>query len=505
MNENLYSLFESRFPADRAKPLLVLEDGREISYGEADRTCARYAAFLASLGLAPGDRVAVQVEKSPGALFLYLACLRAGLVYLPLNSAYQEGEVGYFLENAEPGAVVAQPRSLPWLEPLAARLGIRHVLSMDEQGEGTFAQAARGAAESFATVGRRADDLAAILYTSGTTGRSKGAMITHRNLASNARVLHAYWGFRPDDVLVHMLPLFHVHGLFVACHCVLMNGTAMRFHARFDARRALEDFGPSTVFMGVPTFYTRLLAEPGLDRRACGRMRLFISGSAPLLAETHAEFEKRTGHRILERYGMTETGMLTSNPLEGERRPGTVGFPLPGTSVRVVDDGGRPCAAGEIGHIQVKGDNVLPGYWRMPEKNKEEFTPDGYFRTGDVGSFSPDGYLAIVGRSKDLIITGGYNVYPKEVELAIDELPAVAESAVIGVPHPDFGEAVTAVVVPRAGATPPTEAEVIAWLKSRLANFKVPKRVFLVPELPRNTMGKVQKNVLRDRYAAPGG
>lgn len=504
MNENLFSLFESRFPANRARALLYLDDGREISYAEAEETCARFAGLLAGLGLAPGDRVAVQVEKSPAALFLYLACLRAGLVFLPLNSAYQEGEVAYFLENAEPGAVVAQPRSAPWLEPLCARLGIRHVFSLDEEGGGTFVEAATGAGTRFDTVSRRADDLAAILYTSGTTGRSKGAMITHRNLASNAAVLHAYWGFVPDDVLVHMLPLFHVHGLFVACHCVLMNGTGMRFHAKFDARRALEDFGRSTVFMGVPTFYTRLLAEKGLDRRACSGMRLFVSGSAPMLSETHADFEARTGQRIIERYGMTETGMLTSNPLDGERRPGTVGLPLPGTSVRVVDEAGRVCAAGEIGAIQVKGDNVLPGYWRMPEKTREEFTSDGYFRTGDVGAFSADGYLSIVGRSKDLIITGGFNVYPKEVELAIDELPAIAESAVIGVPHPDFGEAVTAVVVPRPGAQAPAESEVIAWLKPRLANFKLPKRVFIVKELPRNTMGKVQKNVLRERYSGPG-
>jgi malonyl-CoA/methylmalonyl-CoA synthetase len=503
MNDNLYALFESRFPADRSQPFLLLDDGWAMSYGEAEAACARYAALLSGLGLAPGDRVAVQVEKSPEALVLYLACLRAGLVYLPLNSAYQQGEVSYFLENAEPGAVVAQPRSLPWLAPLAASRGIRHVFSLDEAGQGSLADAAAGAPAAFRTVARRADDLAAILYTSGTTGRSKGAMISHRNLAANAKVLHAYWGFRPDDVLVHMLPLFHVHGLFVACHCVLMNGTAMRFHAKFDAARALRDFAKSTVFMGVPTFYTRLLAEAGLAREACSRMRLFISGSAPLLAETHAQFESRTGHRILERYGMTETGMLTSNPLDGERRPGTVGFPLPGTEVRVVDDAGAACRCGDIGHIQVKGDNVLSGYWRMPEKNKEEFTADGFFRTGDVGAFSADGYLSIVGRSKDLIITGGYNVYPKEVELAIDELASVAESAVIGVPHPDFGEAVTAVVVPRPGAPAPTEAEVIAWLKGRLANFKVPKRVHVVSELPRNTMGKVQKNVLRDRFAPP--
>ncbi|MBL0140923.1 MAG: malonyl-CoA synthase [Betaproteobacteria bacterium] len=505
MNDNLYSLFESRFPADRTRALLILPDGREIAYGEAEQTCARYASCLAALGLSPGDRIAVQVEKSPEALLLYLACLRAGLVYLPLNSAYQQGEVGYFLENAEPGAVVAQPRSAPWLEPLAAKRGIRHVFTLDENGEGSFVEAARAGKPRFDTAPRRADDLAAILYTSGTTGRSKGAMITHRNLASNAKVLHAYWGFRPTDVLVHMLPLFHVHGLFVACHCVLMNGTAMRFHGKFDSHAALEDFRRSTVFMGVPTFYTRLLNEAGLDRDACSRMRLFISGSAPLLAETHAEFGMKTGQRILERYGMTETGMLTSNPLDGERRPGTVGLPLPGTEVRVVGDTGEPCAAGEIGQIQVKGDNVLSGYWRMPEKTKEEFTTDGFFRTGDVGSFSNDGYLSIVGRSKDLIITGGYNVYPKEVELAIDEMPAVAESAVIGVPHPDFGEAVTAVVVTRPGQPVPTEAEVIAWLKSSLANFKVPKRVFVVKELPRNTMGKVQKNVLRDRYSSLAG
>ena len=505
MDENLYTIFESRFPADRGAPLLLLDGGRTLSYAEAEEGAARYAALLAGLGLAPGDRVAVQVEKSPEALLVYLACLKAGLVYLPLNNAYQSGEVGYFLQNAEPGAVIAQPRSMPWLAPLAEGLGIRHVFTLDADGSGTFADAARAEPARFATVPRKATDLAAILYTSGTTGRSKGAMISHLNLASNARVLHATWGFRPGDVLVHMLPLFHVHGLFVASHCVLMNGSAMRFHAKFDAARALAEFRESTVFMGVPTFYTRLLAEGGLDKAACSAMRLFVSGSAPLLAETHVEFEKRTGHRILERYGMTETGMLTSNPLAGERRAGTVGFPLPGTDVRVVDDAGTPCAAGGIGHIQVKGDNVLSGYWRMPEKNKEEFTADGFFKTGDVGSFSPDGYLSIVGRSKDLIITGGYNVYPKEIELLLDEYPGVAESAVVGVPHPDFGEAVTAVLVPRAGASLPPEAELVAWLKDRLANFKVPKRIHVVDDLPRNAMGKVQKNVLRDRYGAPGG
>jgi malonyl-CoA/methylmalonyl-CoA synthetase len=499
MNENLYSLFESRFPADRSRPLLLLEGGGQVSYGQAEEGASRYARLLAGLGLVPGDRVAVQVEKSPEALLLYLGCLKAGLAYLPLNSAYQEAEVFYFLENAQPRAVVAQPSSMPWLEPLAGRLGIRHVFSLDARGHGTVADAAQALPVWFQTVGRAGDDLAAILYTSGTTGRSKGAMISHRNLASNATVLHRAWGFGPGDVLVHMLPLFHVHGLFVACHCVLMNGTAMRFHARFDARRALADFAHSTVFMGVPTFYTRLLAEPGLTPEACASMRLFVSGSAPLLAQTHEEFSRRSGHRILERYGMTETGMLTSNPLDGERRPGSVGPPLPGTEVRIVDDADKPIPPGEVGHVQVKGANVFSGYWRMPERNREEFV-DGWFRTGDMGSLSFDGYLTIVGRSKDLIISGGYNVYPKEIELALDELPGVRESAVVGVPHPDFGEAVTAVVVPSLPELPPNEADILDALKRRLANFKVPKRVHVVDELPRNAMGKVQKNVLRDRY-----
>jgi malonyl-CoA/methylmalonyl-CoA synthetase len=503
MNQNLYAIFESRFPPNRDDPLLMLASGGIVSYAAADEGSASYAALLAGLGLEPGDRVAVQVEKSPEALLLYLGCLRAGLVYLPLNSAYQEGEIAYFLQNAEPGAVVAQPRSMPWLEPLASRLGIRNVFSLDEHGEGSLREAVRAAPTRFETVERGGDDLAAILYTSGTTGRSKGAMLSHRNLASNAEVLHRSWGFRPGDVLVHMLPLFHVHGLFVACHTTLMNGSAMRFHAKFDAKRAIEEFAHSTVFMGVPTLYTRLLAEPSLTREACASMRLFVSGSAPLLAETHIMFEKRTGHRILERYGMTETGMLTSNPLEAERRAGSVGPGLPGVSVRVVDDEGNACAPGTIGHVQVKGPNVFSGYWRMPEKNAEEFTADGFFRTGDMGSLSGDGYLTIVGRSKDLIISGGYNVYPKEVELALDELPGVQESAVVGVPHADFGEAVVGVVVPRAGAHP-AERELIDALKKRLANFKVPKRVYIVEELPRNAMGKVQKNVLRERYNAAG-
>lgn len=501
MNENLYSLFESRFPSDRDAPLLFLEGGRVLTYAQAEAASARYASFFASLGLSPGDRVAVQVEKSPEALCVYLACLRAGFAYLPLNVAYRDSEIAYFLENSQPRVVIVPPASRHALQAVIERLGIDHLFTLDECGAGSFIEATRAAPERFATVERAGPDLAAILYTSGTTGRSKGAMLTHRNLATNATALHRHWGFRPDDVLIHMLPLFHVHGLFVACHCVLLNGTAMRFHAKFDARAAIAEFPVSTVFMGVPTFFTRLLGEPSLAHEACEHMRLFISGSAPLLAETHVEFERLAGHAILERYGMTETGMLTSNPLSGERRPGTVGLPLPGTDVRVVDDDGKYRPAGEVGHVQVRGENVLQGYWRMPDRNKEEFTPDGYFRTGDLGRFSADGYLTIVGRSKDLIITGGYNVYPKEIELALDELPGVLESAVVGVPHKDFGEAVTAVVVLRPEGPAPGEREVIDALRARLANFKLPKRVHFVDELPRNAMGKIQKNVLRDRYS----
>jgi len=348
---------------------------------------------------------------------------------------------------------------------------------------------------------RAADDLAAILYTSGTTGRSKGAMLTHRNLSSNALTLHRYWGFRSGDVLLHALPLFHVHGLFVACHTALLNGSTMLFHAKFDAKAALAAIPRASVFMGVPTMYVRLLGEAGFTRDLCAHMCLFVSGSAPLLAETFEEFHARTGMPILERYGMTETGMITSNPLNGQRIGGTVGLPLPDVLVRVMDDNGNACSSGEIGHLQVKGPNVLPGYWRLPEKNKEEFTTDGYFKTGDVGKIDANGYVSIVGRSKDLVISGGYNVYPKEIELLIDEMPGVAESAVIGLPHADFGEAVSAVVVRKPGSAL-DEAGMIAALKGKLAAFKVPKRIFVVDELPRNAMGKVQKNELRKQYAS---
>ncbi len=511
MNENLYALFQSRFPSDRSQPAIETASGRIYSYAELESTTASYAGFIKLLGVLPGDRVAVQVEKSPEALFLYLACLKAGAVYLPLNSAYQEGEVDYFLGDAEPKIFVHQPKSAAWATAICRKRGITHQFVLPAVDESTqigsgsrfWSRSAMGTPPMLEIAERRADDLAAILYTSGTTGRSKGAMITHKNLSSNAITLHRFWGFQPGDVLLHALPLFHVHGLFVACHTALLNGGKIIFHAKFDAKAAMTALPRATVFMGVPTMYVRLLAEPSFTKETCRNIRLFISGSAPLLAETFHEFRERTGHTILERYGMTETGMITSNPLLGEadaRRGGTVGLPLPGVAVRVVDDDGRACTTDAIGHLQVKGDNVLPGYWRLPEKNQEEFTTDGYFKTGDVGKIDADGYVTIVGRSKDLVISGGYNVYPKEIELLIDEMSGVAESAVIGLPHADFGEAVAAVVVKSTPGADLSEAGIIAVLKGKLAAFKVPKRVFFVVDLPRNAMGKVQKNELRKRY-----
>jgi malonyl-CoA/methylmalonyl-CoA synthetase len=457
------------------------------------------ANLLASLNLPKDSRIAVQVEKSPEALMLYLATIRAGYVYVPLNTAYRTAEIEYFIENAEPAMVICSPNNFGWVSQIAFKMGTRHVFTLGEQRDGSLLERASHHPDGFETVERKADDLAAILYTSGTTGRSKGAMLTHDNLASNAKVLHDYWQWQKGDVLLHALPLFHVHGLFVASHGALLNGSKMILLPKFDAAEVMRHLPRATVFMGVPTYYVRLLAEPAFDKDACANMRLFVSGSAPLLLDTFNEFTRRTGHTILERYGMSETTMLVSNPYDGERIGGTVGLPLPGVSARVVKSDGTPCAVGEIGDIQVKGPNVFKGYWRMPEKTAEEFTSDGYFKTGDVGRFDARGYLSIVGRSKDLIISGGYNVYPKEIESFIDELDGVVESAVIGVPHPDFGEAVTAVVVVKPDAIV-AEGDVIGTLKNKIANFKVPKRVHFVQDLPRNTMGKVQKNVLRDLF-----
>jgi malonyl-CoA/methylmalonyl-CoA synthetase len=503
MNANLYALFASRFPADRSACCIETDAGLYYSWDDLERATAKIANLLSSLHLPKGSRIAAQVEKSPESLMLYLATLRAGYIYLPLNTAYREAEMDYFIGDAEPAVIVCSPDDLDWVSRCAARHGTRHVLTLDgmENGKpgGTLVEQAAPHSDVFKTVASEPDDLAAILYTSGTTGRSKGAMLTHHNLASNALVLHEAWRWHEGDVLLHALPLFHVHGLFVACHGALLNGSKMIFLPKFDARKVMDCLPRSTVLMGVPTYYVRLLAEPDFDESLCASMRLFVSGSAPLLAETFHRFRQRTGHTILERYGMSETTMLVSNPYDGERIAGTVGFPLPGVAVRIVDRDDKALPDGEIGHIQVQGPNVFKGYWHMPQKTAEEFTADCYFKTGDVGCFDERGYLHIVGRSKDLVISGGYNVYPKEIEAVLDEMEGIRESAVIGLPHADYGEAVTAVVVPQPG-TQLDEAQIIARTKVKIANFKVPKRVFFTDELPRNAMGKVQKNLLRDQF-----
>ena len=501
-NANLYALLEAHFPADRSATSLETPDGTVWTFADVASESARYANLVREWGVRPGDRVAVQVEKSPQALILYLACLRVGAVYLPLNPAYPESELDYFLADAEPRMVVARPESLDWVAPLCERHRAGAPLTLGTRGDGTLVEASRAMSDGFDTVERESGDLAALLYTSGTTGKPKGAMLTHANLFSNAQVLHEAWRFRTGDVLLHMLPLFHTHGLFVACHTSLLNGSSMLFCPRFDAAQACRLLPRATVFMGVPTFYVRLLGQTAFGKGQCKNVRLFISGSAPLLEQTFEAFRERTGHTILERYGMTECGMSTSNPLDGERRAGTVGLPLPGVDLRVSGEDGAPVGPGEVGEIQCKGPNVFAGYWRLPEKTAGEFTADGYFRSGDLGRIDEDGYVSIAGRGKDLVISGGFNVYPKEVELLIDRIDGVAESAVIGLPHPDFGEQVTAVVVRAPDATGPAEQSVIDALKSDLAGYKVPKRVFFTDELPRNAMGKVQKSVLREQLAA---
>ncbi|WGD30239.1 malonyl-CoA synthase [Ancylobacter sp. WKF20] len=498
MTNPLFDLIRAGQP-DLTRPFLETAEGRVFTYGDLDRRSAQYANALVTLGLQPGDRVALQVEKSAEAIFAYLGTVRAGGVFLPLNTAYTGPEIAYFLGDAQPALFVCDPAQEAALVPVAQAQGVARLLTLGADGRGTLADAADAASESFADVARGADDLAALLYTSGTTGRSKGAMLTQGNLISNARALVEAWRYTADDVLIHALPIFHTHGLFVATNVTLAAGASMIFLPKLDPELIIRLMDRASVLMGVPTFYTRLLKSPKLTREAAAGMRLFISGSAPLLAETHRDWHARTGHAILERYGMTETNMNTSNPYEGERRAGTVGFPLPGVSVRVVDaQNGRELIHGAIGMIEVKGPNVFKGYWRMPEKTAAEFH-DGWFVTGDLGLIDERGYVHIVGRGKDLVITGGYNVYPKEVESEIDALDGVIESAVIGVAHPDFGEGVTAVVVARSDAGL-SEAAVLAALEARLARYKLPKRVFFADDLPRNTMGKVQKNVLREQY-----
>jgi malonyl-CoA/methylmalonyl-CoA synthetase len=502
--DNLFAALRAGFPAELDRVAIETADtARPLMYTwrDLERGTAMLANLIDSLELPPASRIAVQTEKSVEALMLYLAVLRAGHVYLPLNTGYQASEIEYFIGNAEPAVVVCAGRNFGWVSQIAFLAGTPHVFTLNDDRTGTLLDRAAFQPDQHSPALRAADDLAAILYTSGTTGRSKGAMLTHGNLASNARVLNQAWGWQTADVLIHALPIFHVHGLFVASHGALLAGAKMLWFARFDPRAVAARLHEATVFMGVPTLYVRLLAEPGLTREACSGMRLFVSGSAPLLLETFRTWQQRTDHTILERYGMSETVMLTSNPYRPEtaRRGGTVGLPLPGVGLRVHDAKGRPLAAGEIGGIEVKGPNVFKGYWRMPEKTADEFTTDLWFKTGDVGKVDGDGFVTIVGRSKDLIISGGYNVYPAEIESYINNLPGIAESAVVGVPHPDFGEAVVAVVTPKGNAAV-DGGRLVAALKAQIANFKVPKQVFVVADLPRNAMGKVQKNLLREQH-----
>ncbi len=467
-----------------------------VSYATLWTNAARMAGALAAAGVKPGDRVAAQVPKSLAALEAYLGTVMAGGIFLPLNTAYTPAEIGYFLGDAEPAVFLCDPAKADALAEAAS--AVPTLLTLDETGAGTLAEA-RDRAAPCAPVARGADDLAAILYTSGTTGRSKGAMLSHRNLASNSETLAAYWGFTAEDMLIHALPIFHTHGLFVATNVTLLAGGSVIFFAKFDADAILGAMPRATAMMGVPTFYTRLLDHPGLAGDVAANMRLFVSGSAPLLPETHKAWEERTGHRILERYGMTETNMNTSNPYDGERRAGTVGFPLPGVELRIMSDG-QEVAQGEPGVIEVRGPNVFQGYWRMPEKTAEELRPDGWFITGDIGTVDADGYVSIVGRAKDLIISGGYNIYPREIEALIDDIPGVLESAVIGVPHPDFGESVVAVVV-KDGSVPALDGDAVSQaLDGQLARFKLPRRIEFVDALPRNAMGKVQKAELRKTY-----
>ncbi len=494
---NLFDLIRAAAP-DLEKAAIEAPGGLSLSYGALFERSGRAANALVALGVEPGDRVAVQIDKSPDMIVLLLACLRAGAVLLPLNPAYTLAELEYFLSDARPALTLCRPAAREATQALAEKLGLAAVESLGVARDGGMAERIAAAPGDFATVPRAADDLVAILYTSGTTGRSKGAMLTHDNLASNALALIDVWRFTRADALIHALPVFHTHGLFTATNVALLSGATMIFQPRFDAEAIVAALPRATTMMGVPTFYVRLLEHEGITRASTAHIRLFVSGSAPLLAETHEAWRAKTGHAILERYGMTETNMITSNPYDGERRAGTVGFPLPGVSLRIADaETGAELPQGEIGVIEVKGPNVFKGYWLMPEKTAAEFRRDGHFITGDLGLIDERGYVRIVGRAKDLIISGGFNVYPIEVEAEIDALDGVAESAVVGLPHPDFGEGVTAVVVP-APAALLSEVALLAALKERLAGYKLPKRVLFVEALPRNAMGKVQKKALRD-------
>lgn len=496
---NLYARFHERFESRLDQELLRTASGELYRYADIDRLVGQIANALTETGVTAGDRVTAQIEKSPQALCLYLACLRAGFVFHPLNPAYQPAELEYFLGDAEPAAVVCDPAREATLRRLGQAAGVSRVLTLDADGKGSLVKLAEDMPAACPPLPSSADQLAALLYSSGTTGVPKGIMLTHGNLLSNTEALVGAWQFTEQDRLLHALPIFHVHGLFVATGCVLLSGASMRWLPSYDVAQVIRFLPECTVMMGVPTYYTRLLERADFSAQVCKTVRVFISGSAPLLEETFTEFEARTGHRILERYGMTETNMNTSNPLHGVRKPGTVGPPLPGVQVRVCGDDGEVLPANETGNLQVRGPNVFVGYWKLPDRTAEDFTADGYFNTGDLGRVDDDGYVSIVGRAKDMVITGGLNVYPKEVELFIDDLPGVRESAVIGVPHADFGEGIVAVVVAGDGAAV-SEETIIRAARENLANYKVPKRVVFLDELPRNTMGKVQKNNLREIY-----
>ncbi len=510
---NVFAALQAAAPADRTRTAIETDTGLRYTWQDIDRATAMLANLLASLDLHGRTLddgsylppvVAAHTDKSVEALLLYLATLRAGMVYLPLNPAYRQAEMDYFLGDARPAVLVCAPGDFTWLSRLAFQQSVRHVFTLGDDRTGTLLERASAHSDTYRPEAIESTSLCAILYTSGTTGRSKGALLSHGNLLSNARTLIKHWAWQPTDVLLHALPIFHIHGLFVACHSALLSGSKLRWLAKFDPQTVLHHLPHATVFMGVPTMYGRLLAHPGLTHAACEHMRLFISGSAPLLPGAFAQFTQRTGHTILERYGMSETGMLCSNPCraeDGPRLPGSVGPALPGVEVRVVDDAGAACPRGAVGHIQVRGPNIFAGYLGMPDKTEESFTDDDWFKTGDVGKINANGYITLVGRARDLIITGGLNVYPAEIEDHLNQLAGVAESAVFGVPHPDFGEAVVAAIVPQPGAQP-NEAHLIEQTKQRIAHFKVPKRIFVLNELPRNAMGKVQKNLLQKEHAA---
>ena len=494
---NLYLTYREGFPQDLKSPFLEYSNGSSIAYEELEEQSSQYANGFSDLGLQPGDRVSVQVDKSPEVIFIYLACLRSNLIFHPLNTAYKESELSFFLDDAKPSIFICQKEINDNISSLGLKKEPQYVFTLlPLEGESIQSIKRKGDHE---IVDCSEDYTAALLYSSGTTGKPKGIMLTHGNIGSNALALKEAWNFTQEDCLLHALPIYHVHGLFVALGCVFLSGSRVLWMSAFDADEVQKILPKCSVMMGVPTYYTRLLLSPRLNQDTTANIRVFISGSAPLLDDTFNEFHSKTGHYILERYGMTETNIICSNPIEGKRKPGTVGLPLERQNLRIVDDSLNNLDKDEIGNIQVKGPNVFNGYWNLPEKTKEDFSSDNYFNTGDKGFIDQDGYLTIVGRSKDMIISGGLNVYPKEIESLIDNLEGVGESAVIGLKDDDLGEKVVAVVV-RKDKSDITEEELITTLKKGIAGFKVPKQVIFVEELPRNAMGKVQKNVLRDNY-----